>query len=163
MKWLRDELKKYLTDGNFDLVAGGSSSKYLDLREAFGNPELLNCVVNNIFGLVDIRPNFVAGSGYGGITLATAVSLRQGINLTLVRDVQKDHGKKQIIEGYRPKENDLGIVVDDVMTTGQSLEKLLWVLLSAGTKIHGCYVVVKRGDGQISVPLHYLYTLDDLT
>ena len=63
----------------------------------------------------------MASTGLGGTILATAISLRQGINLTLIRGEKKTYGTCNILEGYTPKEGEAGIIVDDVITTGKSL------------------------------------------
>ena len=81
--WLKEELKKFRRVGDFNLSGGQDSNIYFDLKEAFGNPQLLNCIANRIYSLVDKKPDFVSARGLGGIALATAISLRQGINLTL--------------------------------------------------------------------------------
>lgn len=160
--WLKNKLKEFKRNGVFNLSSGGVSEVYFDLKEAFGNPELLNCIANNLYTLVDKKPDFVAARGLGGVTLATAISLKHGINLTLVRDKQKDYGTCRLIEGYAPKQNDSGIIVDDVFTVGTSLKKSIDILKPTGAQIIGCYTIVKRGEGELSVPLHYLYTLEDL-
>ena len=54
------------------------------------------------------------------------------------------------------------VLVDDVFTTGGSLRKMIEVIRSTGAEILGCYVVVKRGEGELEVPLHYLFVAEDL-
>ncbi|MBI2045381.1 hypothetical protein HYT23_04955 [Candidatus Pacearchaeota archaeon] len=159
---LKQELKKFRREGNLNLSSGGNSQIYFDLKEAFGNPEILNCAANNLYGLVDKKPDFVAARGLGGITLATAISLNHKINLTIVRDKHKEHGTRKIIEGYIPKKGDLGIIVDDVFTTGQSIIESVHEVWRVGANICGGYVVIKRNPLEIGIPVKYLFTLDEL-
>ena len=69
------------------------------------------------------------------------------MNLTLVRDEPKKHGKGGWIDGYVPNEQDKVVLVDDVFTTGGSLRKLIKILEPTKAEIIGVYVVVKRGEG----------------
>ncbi len=159
---LKQELKKYKRDGNFNLSAGQASGVYFDLREAFGNPELLNCAANRIYALVNKKPGFVAARGLGGITLATAISLKQGINLTLIRNEQKVYGMRKIIEGYFPKEGESGIVVDDVFTTGKNIIESVHEIWRCGAEVSKGYVILRRNPFEIGIPIRQLYTLDEL-
>jgi len=159
---LKEELKKFKREGNFSLSAGQDANIYFDLKESFGNPELLNCIANSLYGLVNIKPDFIAARGLGGITLATAISLRQGINLTLIRDKQKVYGMRKIVEGYVPKKGDLGIIVDDVFTTGQNLLKSVHEIWRTGAGVSGVYVILKRNPFEVGIPVKHLYTLDEL-
>jgi len=61
-----------------------------------------------------------------------------------------------------PKEGDKVAIVDDVFTTGKSLQKIVDVIIPTGAEIVGCYVLVKRGEGQTSVPVESLLHMEDL-
>ena len=159
---LKEDLKKFRREGDFNLSAGQESNIYFDLKEAFGNPELLNCIANSLYALVDEKPDFVAAKGLGGIALATAISLRQGINLTLIRDKQKEYGMRKVVEGYAPKRGEFGIIVDDVFTTGQNIIDCVHEIWLVGADISGGYVVIKRNPFEIGIPVNHLFTLDEL-
>lgn len=159
---LKEELKKFKRGGEFNLSAGQASEVYFDLKEAFGNPKLLNCIANSLYGMVEKKPYFVAARGLGGITLATAISLRQGINLTLIRDEQKVYGMRKIVEGYTPKEGESGIIVDDVFTTGKNIIESVHEIWRCGAEVYGGYVVLRRNPFEIGIPIRHLYTLDEL-
>lgn len=45
---------------------------------------------------------------------------------------------------------------------GGTIRSLIDILKPTGAEITCAYVVVKRGEGALSVPLHYLFTLDEL-
>ena len=53
-------------------------------------------------------------------------------------------------------------VVDDVFTTGRSLRESTSILEILESDILGCFVVVKRGEGELNYPLSYLIDLKEL-
>ncbi len=160
LKLLRD--LPLITPGSFTLAFGEKSNFYVDVKKAYGRPEFLSCISDLFISLMDKRTTCVAGQGYGGIPLATAVSLRTGHPLTLVRERAKNHGRLGMIEGYIPNSEDKISVFDDVFTKGLSLQKTVRELENSGAEVLGCYVVVQREKHLFPKPLNFLYTLDDL-
>lgn len=141
---------------------GGVSPVHVEVKGLFGSPSHLNVLADGMWELMGQVPTTIAAMGYGGISLATAISIRHGVNLTLVREYLKPHGKRSFIEGYVPTHIDRVAVVDDKIVTGQSVERLLKPLLDTGAYIVGVFVAVdivsKRNDTRI----HHLITLDEL-
>jgi len=103
----------------------------------------------------------VAAAGYGGVPLATSISLNHGLKLTLVRETEKNHGKGGMLDGYVPNKEDKIAVVDDVFTSGSSILKIVSAL-GPEINVSGCYVVVKRGDADIGREVKHLVTVDQL-
>lgn len=151
--------------GDFILRSGKPSKHYLDIRIGYGNPDLMREIASETIPLIDKRTTCVVGYGFGGIPLATAISLYGGFKLCLVRDKPKEHGRNQQIEGYIPKEGDFLAIPDDVFTTGSSLKEATKIVQSLGAPIVGYTVVVNREEGDINslaAPLKFLYTAKQL-
>ncbi len=145
-----------------NLKNAGYSDFYVDVKKAYGYPDALNQISNELWERIDKNATCIATAGYGGLSPATVISSRHGLYLTLVRDEPKKHGKGGWIDGYVPNERDRVAIVDDVFTTGGSLRKIIEVLEPTGTEIVGCYVVCKRGEGKLQVPVTYLLTPEEL-
>lgn len=144
------------------LASGMTSDFYLDVKKAYGYPRALNMIAEELWERIDKRATCIATAGYGGLSPATLISSRHNLNLTLVRDEPKKHGKGGWIDGYVPNEQDKVALIDDVFTTGGSLRKLIEILEHIKAKIIGAYVVVKRGEGDLPIPLTYLLTSEEL-
>ncbi len=145
------------------LKSGEISDFYVDIKKAYGDPETLELISGLLWEKAKTKkPAVIAASGYGGLPPATIISSKQNLHLTLVRDNPKNHGKKGWMDGYVPKKGDKIAIIDDVFTTGKSLKKMIEVLGQTGATIVGCYVVVKRGDGELDIPLEYLLLTDDI-
>lgn len=148
--------------GSINLKNIGVSDFYVNLKKAYGYPEALNLISDELYYKIDKNVNCIAAAGYGGISIATLISSKYNLNLILVRDESKKYGKKGLIEGYIPNEKDKIAIIDDVFTTGGSLNKIIDILGPTGAEIVGCYVVVKRGDGELRVPVTDLLNVEEL-
>jgi len=151
--------------GETTLSSGTKSNVYFDFKKIYGNHELLIELVDNLHRLIEDDNwnfDFIAGYDVGGSPLATAICILYNHKLTLVRPQAKDHGTKRLIEGYIPQETDIGVVVDDVFTTGNSLS-LACNTIQSETRAHisGCYVLLKRSNNYFNRNLKYLFTAED--
>lgn len=144
------------------LKSGQISDFYLNIKKAYGHPEVLGEICNSMHGLIGGKANCIAAEGHGGIPLATALSDSFGYRLTLVRENMKEHGLNYLLDGYIPTLKDKVAIVDDVFTAGTSLTHTIAALKPTGCEIVGCYVVVKRGHAELGVPVHHLLTAEEL-
>ena len=136
--------KNILKYGDFTLRNGSTSHYYCDIKEAFGYPKILNKITDELLKLVPKNTTCIAGSGYGGITLATLIAHKKKLPLVLVRDKVKDHGTKKAIDGYIPEKKDVVCIVDDVYTTGSSISDTRERLLTLRVKFAKPVVVLNR-------------------
>jgi len=145
-----------------NLKNAGVADFYVDVKKSYGYPDALKLISQLLWEQINKEATCIATSGYGGISPASVISVQQDLNLTLIRDKQKGYGKSGWIDGYVPNENDKVAIVDDVFTTGGSLKQIIEVLEPTKAKVLGCYVIVKRGEGELNVPLSYLINAEDL-
>jgi len=103
---LMDDLKQALKrcevtkTGSFVLASHQDSDLYVDIKKACGDPDALALMADYLHGLFPEGVTCVAGAGYGGLPLATAISLFYDLRLTKVRTTPRGHGTEQYIEGY---------------------------------------------------------------
>ena len=69
-------------EGEFVLANWKKSSYYIDIKRAFGDSDALSLMTNELWYEIDNRTNCIVAAGYGGISLATSISLLYGLNLT---------------------------------------------------------------------------------
>jgi orotate phosphoribosyltransferase len=150
--------------GKFVLKSGKVSNYYIDIKKAFGHPKAFNLICDELCKIIDKRATCVAGSGHGGLPLATAVSLKLNLPLVLVRDKVKKHGINKMIDGYIPNWKDNIAIIDDVFTTGTCIYNISEALKPTKAKILGGYLVVKRGDtSKFDIPVQSLISVEKLT
>lgn len=148
--------------GNFTLRSGAQSSLYVDMRRIFGNIDLLKQIATCT--LKQLSPDSydaICGVPYGAVPLATSIALLGNKPLIMMRKEVKKYGTQQRIEGvWHP--GDRIILIEDVMTTGQSVLEAAKALQEEGLVVHAIVVIVDReqGGGQLLASHGYqLYAL----
>lgn len=120
--------------GLFKLKSGAESSYYCDFRTLLSYPQLLKNIYHNIdmrfFDGVDL----VCGVFFGGMPLANLISFERNIPQIFIRDSEKTHGTKKQIEGIFESGQTV-LVVEDVITTGQSILEKIKILEQHGLNI----------------------------
>ena len=101
---LLEKLKEIgaIKGGDFVLKGGEKSTVYFDIKKAYGDPDVFKEIVSEVLKLIPEETTCIAGSGNGGIPLAVALSLEMNKKLSIVRDVEKNHGTKQMVDGHIP-------------------------------------------------------------
>lgn len=148
--------------GEFTLKSGQKSNIYVDFRKVMGYPTLLEKLSYNLSQLITGNPKSITGIPFGGIPYASNISRIKNIPMIYVRDEEKTYGNCNLIEGII---HDEVIIIEDVLTTGSSIQKYVEVLQKNNIKVIGIYVILNRSDKFTSsfagIPLKYLYTLND--
>ncbi|MGE5926119.1 MAG: orotate phosphoribosyltransferase [Gemmatimonadota bacterium] len=147
-------LQRSVQRGEFTLSSGLKSSFYLDCRPTTMSAEGLWLI--GILGLEAIRKAGWAAEGVGGMTMgadpvayaiaAASWSAPPALDAFSVRKEAKGHGMKRRVEGnFRTGAR--VVVVEDVITTGNSTLEAIGAIREAGGQIVGVLVVVDREQG----------------
>ncbi len=136
--------------GNFTLKSGIESPFYVDLRPLSSSPQLLKTLANNLLDLVEKSPfELICGVPYAALPMGTTMSLASGIPLIIKRKENKGYGTKRMVEGvYSDGQNCL--LVEDVITSGQSLLETIEEIEREGLKVTDIVVVLDREQGGIA-------------
>lgn len=121
-------------------------------------PELLGEVSDHILEIADTNVDRILTVEAMGIPIATALSLKTGIPLSIVRKRKYEiDGEVKLSQstGYSNGElyingitkGDRILIVDDVISTGGTLHALVDALQDIGAIICGIIVVIERGNG----------------
>lgn len=123
------------------------------------DPALLREVTQDVLAVADLDVDRIVTVEAMGIPLATAVSLATGIPLTVVRKrryglpgevevgQQTGYGKGTLyVNDLKP--GDRVLLVDDVVSTGGTLEPLLRALRTLGVVVADVVVAIEKGDGR---------------
>jgi uridine monophosphate synthetase len=148
--------------GNFTLKSGIESPFYVDLRPLSSSPQLLKTLANNLLELVDEAPfELICGVPYAALPMGTTMSLASGIPLIIKRKENKGYGTKRMVEGvYQDGQNCL--LVEDVITSGQSLLETIDEIEREGLKVTDIVVVLDREQGGIEKLKKKGYTVKTL-
>ncbi len=153
---------KIINKGPVKLRSGVASSFYCDIKKAYGYPNVLNALADEIKKKIPAGTTCVAASGYGGIPLASVVSSKLKKKLVLVREAPKKHGMGGYIDGYIPTKKDRVVIVDDVITSGSSIRNTIRALKKINVKASYAVVVVERKKIRLPIPYRSIFNLEEL-
>lgn len=133
--------------GSFLLKSRILSPIYIDLRSLVSYPAILREIGRLLKGKVaDLAFDRIAGIPYTGLPIALALSLEANLPLIYPRREIKDYGTMRAIEGeYQAGER--ALVIDDVITTGESKFEAVRALERVGLVVEDILVLIDREQG----------------
>ena len=138
--------------GDFLLASGDRSNYYMDGKMTQVSPEgayLIGEVIRE--RTADIEFDAIGGLEAGAIPLTTAAVISyfhagRKIEGFWVRDGEKKHGTKKLIEGRLNPGNRV-VIVEDVVTRGNSAQKAIVAVRAIGCEVVRVFAVVDRLQG----------------
>ena len=166
-------------DAPFQLASGKTSPYYLDLKQILLQPEYLRLsakiLLDHILNILGSSPIAMAGLSMGADPLIYGISLeaiQRGVTILpfIIRKKEKDHGSKKKIEGryldIEPRQE--VILIDDVVTTGNSTLKAYEALKEVGLEANHAFSLVDREEGSLlnfskeGIKIYSVFKLKDL-
>jgi orotate phosphoribosyltransferase len=151
-----------LREGHFILASGRHSSLYLEKFQVLQHPADTERLCGAIAAWA--RPlgvESVAGPTTGGIILAHEVARQLGVRAIYAERRDGATGR-EFRRGFALAPGERVLVVDDIMTTGGSVQETIDAVRSAGGAVAGAAVLVDRSSGatRLDVPVHSLWRLE---
>jgi orotate phosphoribosyltransferase len=149
-------------EGHFVLASGKHSPRYLEKFQVLQWPNHTERLCETIAALWrSASPDTVAGPTTGGIILAHEVARQLGTRAVYAERNENGPGRA-FRRGFQLAPSERVLVVDDIMTTGGSLQETIDAVSAAGAEVIGAAVLVDRSGGStnLSVPLHALWSVD---
>lgn len=152
-----------LRDGHFALASGKHSPRYLEKFQVLQWPrETERLCAELAEGVRGHDPQTVAGPTTGGIILAHELARQLGIRAVYAERDETTGTGRVFRRGFHLEPNERVVVVDDIMTTGGSVQETIAAVRAAGATVVAAAVLVDRsgGSAKLGVPLVALWSLD---
>ncbi|MEI9478959.1 MAG: orotate phosphoribosyltransferase [Deltaproteobacteria bacterium] len=157
--------------GDYTLTSGKKSPYYIDLRQTISSPITMDWIGNSLTRIIinEIgrdKIDKILGVPTAGVPFATVVSQKLGIPLIYYRQARKEHGVRKKVEGILDR-NDRVLVVDDLITTGESVIEAAEVVRDQGGVVNEMVVLLDREQGgqqrlrSCRIEPHVLFKISD--
>ncbi|MEY3601466.1 MAG: hypothetical protein RL169_710 [Armatimonadota bacterium] len=150
-----------LLSGHFVLTSGRHSDRYFEKFHVLRYPEYVEQLGRELAArCADVKPDVVLGPTTLGIVLAYEVARHLGA--TAAYGEKGPDGKRFL---RRPEHMEAGqrvLVVDDILTTGGSINECIELVNAHGSELVGIGVLVDRSGGKVDfgVPLASVLALN---
>jgi orotate phosphoribosyltransferase len=137
--------------GDYTLASGKKSPYYIDLRQTISSPITMDWIANAFTRIIlnEIgrdRIDKILGVPTAGVPFATVVSQKLSLPLIYYRQARKEHGVRKKVEGTLER-NDRVLIVDDLITTGESVIEAAEVVRDQGGVVNELVVLLDREQG----------------
>ena len=137
--------------GDYILASGKKSPYYIDLRQTISSPITMDWIGNALTRIVineigKDKIDKILGVPTAGVPFATVVSQKLAIPLIYYRQARKEHGVRKKIEGILDR-NDRVLIIDDLITTGESVIESAEVVRDQGGVVNELAVLLDREQG----------------
>ncbi|MEM1241527.1 MAG: orotate phosphoribosyltransferase [Cyanobacteria bacterium P01_H01_bin.26] len=160
-------------EGDFVLSSGQQSTYYINGKLVTLHPQGGQMVGRVMLDYLDSSAVGVGGLTLGADPIVTAVSVvaaYEGRSITplIVRKEAKGHGTQAYIEGPVLPESSNVVILEDVVTTGQSAMKAIVRLRDAGYTVNQVISLVDRQQGgaelytQAQIDFKAVYTISEI-
>jgi len=157
--------------GDYILTSGKKSPYYIDLRQTISSPITMDWIANSLTRIVlneigKDKIDKILGVPTAGVPFATLVSQKLGIPLIYYRQARKEHGVRKKVEGMLER-NDRILIVDDLITTGESVIEASEVVRDQGGVVNEMVVLLDREQGgeanlhKARIVPHLLFRISD--
>ncbi|HVT87604.1 MAG TPA: orotate phosphoribosyltransferase [Tepidisphaeraceae bacterium] len=165
--------QKSLKRGHFVLASGRTSEYYIDGKLTCFDPQGSKLIVEAILNEIKNLPvDAVGGMDMGATPIVGSFVNRcayigKAMPTFIVRKDVKAHGTMKLIEGNLPAPCSV-VLLDDVVTTGESILKAVKAVRDKGCKVLMAISVLDRNGGarelmeKEGIPYHPLATLEDI-
>jgi orotate phosphoribosyltransferase len=140
-----------LLQGHFKLTSGKHSAWYFEKIRLIENPAALERIIDLLVEKIRSEKKefeYVISPAYGAIAIGFLAALKLGKKFAFTQRVEE---KMSFRSGFTGLDGSRAIVVEDILTTGGSLNEVVECLRQRAVRLAGIYVLVDRTAGEVLI------------
>ncbi|TDA66896.1 MAG: orotate phosphoribosyltransferase [Clostridia bacterium] len=138
-----------LRQGHFLLSSGRHSDQYVQCAQVLQHPEYAELLGREIADRLGVnRVEAVVGPALGGILVAHEVARVLGARAMFAERVD---GSLTLRRSFSLEEGERVVVVEDVLTTGGSIQELMALVRGCGAEVVAAAALVDRSGGKVDL------------
>ena len=140
-----------LLQGHFKLTSGKHSEWYFEKIRLIERPAVLDKIVDLLVERIraDGRDfDYVISPAYGAIAIGFLAACKMGKNFAFSQRVEE---KMSFRPGWSGIDGARAIIVEDILTTGGSIQEVVAALKEKNVTLQGIYVLVDRTAGAATI------------
>jgi orotate phosphoribosyltransferase len=152
-----------LHQGHFRLTSGKHSDTYLQCALVLQYPDKAGLLCSQLATIFkDQAIDLVIGPAIGAVVMAQETARALGVRAIFT---ERENGRMALRRGFSIRPGERVLAVEDVVTTGGSVQEVLEVVQELGGVPVGVGAIVDRSSGQalFPVPLHALIKVEAKT
>jgi orotate phosphoribosyltransferase len=141
-----------LLQGHFQLTSGKHSEWYFEKIRLIENPRMLEKIIDLLVEkILEDKTDFdyVVSPAYGAIAIGFMAALKMGKKFAFSQRVEEKMGFRAGWAGLDPGAR--AVIVEDILTTGGSIQEVVDSLKQRSIAVVGIYVLVDRTAGSVLV------------
>jgi len=136
-----------LMEGHFKLTSGRHSNRYMQCAQVLQYPQYTEQLAAHIAEkYADDKIDMVIGPAMGGIIVAYEVARQLKVPGIFC---ERENGQMALRRGFTIAPGSRLLVVEDVVTTGGSVNEVIEIVRAAGGEVAGVAVLVDRSAGKV--------------
>ncbi len=140
-----------LLQGHFKLTSGKHSEWYFEKIRLIEKPRVLEKIVDLLVEKIRReQPDFdyVVSPAYGAIAIGFLAALKLCKNFAFSQRIEEKMGFRS---GWAGLDGSRAVIVEDILTTGGSVQEVVECLKEKGVTVAGVYVLVDRTAGGVPI------------
>ena len=152
-----------IKSGKYTLKNGDISKYYFDMKNLISHPQLLKTIGDAVYKKIISKTEFdiICGIPYGGLPIASYISVTYNKPMIFVRDTVKIYGTQKLIEGEH-KPTDRCIIIDDVITSGSSMQQCFNLIKDKVNVVNIMTIFNRQQELKLTSPFQYLLCKNDV-
>ena len=140
-----------LLQGHFKLTSGKHSEWYFEKIRLIEKPAALEKIVDLLVKKIKAEGtdfDYVVSPAYGAIAIGFLAALKLGKKFAFT---QRAEEKMSFRSGFSGVDSARAVIIEDILTTGGSIQEVVACLKERNTAVRGVYVLVDRTGGAVPI------------